>query len=255
MRGIGRRRRTDPDVGFRFRRSIRIFPGLRLNLGKRGVSASIGVRGAHVTVGPTGTRTTVGLPGSGVSYTTMSRPHHEAPGADAETPASDAADADADAQPHAVRWWVLIALLVVCAIVLAVSGCGQRDLSGGLATLGGAAHVPLTTIKHIDTSARLQPCQQYPGAEHFAETCAVEFRINAEIAGPWSRLDCFGELTFTQIYEGRVLKLPHGFYEGFRHEDSDPVAMPLKLVSFTYFPKSYGALDPALEWYKCDVQL
>jgi hypothetical protein len=62
-------------MGFRFRRSIRILPGLRLNLGKRGVSASIGVRGAHVTVGHGKVRETVGIPGSGLSYT------HQAPAA------------------------------------------------------------------------------------------------------------------------------------------------------------------------------
>ena len=56
-------------MGFRFRRSIKNLPGIRLNFGKRGVSTSIGVRGAHVTFGKTGTRTTVGLPGSGISYT------------------------------------------------------------------------------------------------------------------------------------------------------------------------------------------
>lgn len=56
-------------MGFRFRRSVRLFPGVRLNFGKRGVSASVGVRGAHVTVGRTGVRTTVGIPGTGVSYT------------------------------------------------------------------------------------------------------------------------------------------------------------------------------------------
>ena len=47
-------------MGFRFRRSIKILPGVRLNFGKRGISTSIGIRGAHVTVGKTGTRTTVG---------------------------------------------------------------------------------------------------------------------------------------------------------------------------------------------------
>ena len=52
------------DVGLRFRRRIRLFPGVRINLSKSGVSTSIGIRGAHVTVGPTGTRTTVGLPGA-----------------------------------------------------------------------------------------------------------------------------------------------------------------------------------------------
>lgn len=60
-------------MGFRFRRSISIVPGLRLNFGKKGVSASVGVRGAHVTIGKTGVRTTVGLPGTGLSYTEHQR--------------------------------------------------------------------------------------------------------------------------------------------------------------------------------------
>jgi hypothetical protein len=60
-------------MGFRFRRSLHIPPGIRLNIGKRGVSTSIGVRGAHVTFGKTGTRTTVGLPGSGLSNTHLER--------------------------------------------------------------------------------------------------------------------------------------------------------------------------------------
>lgn len=55
-------------MGFRFRRSIRIAPGLRINVGKRGVSLSAGVRGASVTVGPRGTYSNVGIPGTGLSY-------------------------------------------------------------------------------------------------------------------------------------------------------------------------------------------
>ena len=60
---------------FRFRRSVKILPGIRLNIGKRGVSTSIDVCGAHVTFGRTGTRTTVGPPGSGLSYTHLQKPH------------------------------------------------------------------------------------------------------------------------------------------------------------------------------------
>ena len=64
-------------MGFlRFRRSIRIGPGLRVNLSKSGVSTSIGRRGAWFTMGPRGTRSTVGLPGSGLSYTEQSRRGH-----------------------------------------------------------------------------------------------------------------------------------------------------------------------------------
>ncbi len=60
-------------MGFRFRRSVKIFPGVRLNFGTRGISTSIGFRGAHVTYGPSGTRTTVGLPGTGLSYTHLEK--------------------------------------------------------------------------------------------------------------------------------------------------------------------------------------
>lgn len=59
-------------MGFRFRKSFKIAPGIRLNLGKSGVSTSIGVRGAHVTLGPRGARTTVGIPGTGMSWTETS---------------------------------------------------------------------------------------------------------------------------------------------------------------------------------------
>lgn len=55
-------------MGFRFRKSIRIMPGVRLNLSKTGVSTSIGGRGATVNVSKRGVRGTVGIPGSGLSY-------------------------------------------------------------------------------------------------------------------------------------------------------------------------------------------
>jgi hypothetical protein len=56
-------------MGFRFRRSFRLLPGIRLNLSKGGIGASLGVRGASMNVGRRGTTTSVGLPGTGLSYT------------------------------------------------------------------------------------------------------------------------------------------------------------------------------------------
>ena len=57
-------------MAFRFRNTIRIAPGIRLNLGKTGVSISAGVRGATVTAGKRGVHGNVGLPGTGLSYRT-----------------------------------------------------------------------------------------------------------------------------------------------------------------------------------------
>lgn len=59
-------------MGFRFQKRVRIFPGVTLNFSKSGVSTSFGGRGARVTLGHGKTRATVGLPGSGLSYTTVS---------------------------------------------------------------------------------------------------------------------------------------------------------------------------------------
>src|SRR4051794_26326818 len=55
-------------MGFRFRRSIKLLPGIRLNLSGSGASLSLGPRGFHYTVGPQGTRVTAGIPGTGLSW-------------------------------------------------------------------------------------------------------------------------------------------------------------------------------------------
>ena len=55
-------------MGFRLRKSIKIAPGIRLNLSKSGISASFGKRGASVNVGTRGTYVNLGIPGSGMSF-------------------------------------------------------------------------------------------------------------------------------------------------------------------------------------------
>lgn len=58
---------------FRFRRSVKIAPGVRLNFSKSGVSTSVGTRGARVTFGHGKVRQTVGIPGTGLGYTETTR--------------------------------------------------------------------------------------------------------------------------------------------------------------------------------------
>lgn len=58
-------------MGFRFRRRVRLLPGVHLNVTGRGVrSVSVGRRGATVNLSGRGARLTLGLPGTGLSYTT-----------------------------------------------------------------------------------------------------------------------------------------------------------------------------------------
>lgn len=55
-------------MGWRLHRVFSIFPWLRLNLSKSGVSGSVGPRGADVNIGRHGVTTNASLPGTGISY-------------------------------------------------------------------------------------------------------------------------------------------------------------------------------------------
>lgn len=55
-------------MGFRFRKSLKIAPGVRVNLSKSGSSVSFGRRGATVNVSDRGTYVNAGIPGSGLSW-------------------------------------------------------------------------------------------------------------------------------------------------------------------------------------------
>lgn len=63
MQGLG--------MGLRFRRTLKLLPGIRLNISGSGITTSIGARGARITVGGSRTRVTTGIPGTGLSYTTL----------------------------------------------------------------------------------------------------------------------------------------------------------------------------------------
>lgn len=59
-------------MGLNFRKSLKIAPGIKVNITKKGISSlSIGKNGARVNFGRKGVKTTAGIPGTGLSYTTQ----------------------------------------------------------------------------------------------------------------------------------------------------------------------------------------
>lgn len=67
-------------MGFRFRRSLKLAPGVHLNIGKRGLSSlSVGPRGARMTMGKRGLSRSVGIPGTGVWHRQQLDPASLAP--------------------------------------------------------------------------------------------------------------------------------------------------------------------------------
>lgn len=58
-------------MGINYRKRIKIAPGIRLNVSKKGISSvSIGKRGASVNLNKQGSQATFGIPGTGISYQT-----------------------------------------------------------------------------------------------------------------------------------------------------------------------------------------
>jgi hypothetical protein len=51
----------------RIRKSFNLFPGVKVNMSKGGMSISVGRKGFHLNFSKRGVRQTVGLPGSGIS--------------------------------------------------------------------------------------------------------------------------------------------------------------------------------------------
>lgn len=61
-------------MGWNFRKSIKILPGVRLNFGKRGfTSTTVGGRWFKTNFSSKGTRNTVSLPGTGLSYSSTTK--------------------------------------------------------------------------------------------------------------------------------------------------------------------------------------
>lgn len=60
-------------MGWRFRKSIKILPGVKLNINKKSTSFTFGTKGCHYTINSEGKRTaSAGIPGTGLYYTESS---------------------------------------------------------------------------------------------------------------------------------------------------------------------------------------
>lgn len=74
-------------MGYRYHKSVKILPGVKINLNKKSTSITFGGKGFHHTISSTGKNTTtVGIPGTGLSYSKTSKSgsaispvHHEKP--------------------------------------------------------------------------------------------------------------------------------------------------------------------------------
>lgn len=127
-------------MGMRYRKSIGLGKGVRLNVGKGSVGISAGVKGAHVSVNSKrGVTTSVGAPGTGVSYSKTRGWGGKGAESDAGMPCTEtsgwggngAGSGDGGPKPPSNKL-VRIAVWAIIISVLIIAFCGIYSfLSGG----------------------------------------------------------------------------------------------------------------------------
>lgn len=127
-------------MGMRYRKSIGLGKGVRLNVGKGSLGISAGVKGAHVSVNSKrGVTTSVGAPGTGVSYSKTRGWGGKGAESDAGMPCTEtsgwggngAGSGDGGPKPPSNKL-VRIAVWAIIISVLIIAFCGIYSfLSGG----------------------------------------------------------------------------------------------------------------------------
>ena len=124
-------------MGFRFRKSVKIAPGVRMNFGKKGVGMSFGTKGARVSVNSSGrSRATVGIPGTGLSYSTSLNGKKKRKTTKA-TPVQKAPKVKKPASP--ITKLLLGAFYILCCIYMLIYGIIQFAQSGWILVVLGLA--------------------------------------------------------------------------------------------------------------------
>jgi len=115
----------------RFRRTIKLAPGVRVNVNKRSVGISAGARGARVSVNSDGRSTrSVGVPGSGLYYRSQTGPRRSS----GRSSPLGAATSRGAASPSRPLRRVVVWLFVLIGVLLAFNG--HAGAAGGVLAVG-----------------------------------------------------------------------------------------------------------------------
>lgn len=117
-------------MGLRFRKSIKIAPGVKLNLGKKSTGISVGNKFGGVSINTkTGVTTRVSAPGTGMSYTSRIGGKHKRKSA--RSSVSEHAPIQKPYKPFYKRAWY-----IVLTIVFLLGGFGCIPSNIGAAVCG-----------------------------------------------------------------------------------------------------------------------
>lgn len=97
-------------MGFRFRKSKKILPGVRVNFSKKGAGVRLGGKHGGVSFGPSGSRVSASIPGTGISYSTKLGGSKKSK---SRSSAQKRTARPVNHRPVSLRWWYLLLIVLV----------------------------------------------------------------------------------------------------------------------------------------------
>lgn len=129
-------------MAFRFRKSIKLAPGVKLNVGKKSVGVSVGGKyGGYSFNSRTGARARVSAPGTGLSYTTSLNSKSSSKA----TPSQAPAPVEKEKKPFYKNWLFWAAVIVVLLLLSSCSAAPAPESTVVSLSPSPAASTPLPT--------------------------------------------------------------------------------------------------------------
>ncbi len=133
-------------MGWRFRKTVKIVPGVRLNISRSGISTTVGPNGASINLGKRGTRKTIGIPGTGISHSSLMSPSTDSRG--------EQSVSSVNAQKAGYGTWAIVAITLI-ALAKCVGGVDATTTAQVVATEAVPQQGLLTSQPEVETNADL----------------------------------------------------------------------------------------------------
>ena len=141
-------------MAFRFRKSIKLAPGVKLNVGKKSVGVSVGGKYGGVSFNSrSGSRARVSAPGTGLSYTTSLNSKSSSKA----TPSHAPAPVEKEKKPFYKSWLFWAAVIVVLLLLSSCSASPAPENTVVSLSPSPAASTPLPTAEPATPAPSADP--------------------------------------------------------------------------------------------------
>ena len=142
-------------MGFRFRKSIKLAPGVKLNLNKKSVGVTFGKKGVHHTINSSGRKTTsVSLPGTGLSYVHTSGSGKKNKKTDKTLTTDNDRNTGLDKEKNKGCAKGCLSVLVVFFVLVSILGsCGDKKKKEDKTTIEKQTSTEAVTTTEVSTTA------------------------------------------------------------------------------------------------------